>query len=282
MVPGPLPPYLKEDYAHLQIDITDEESSDLLLHLPVTNKFIDQALFPDPEKKDSKKHEGAILVHCAQGVSRSVSVIIAYLMFKYNLLYDQALYAVRRKLESAQPNEGFVDQLKAFKEMGFKVDQLSSAYRKYVIQQNLKQDPSGSSLATAGLFDKKSNNKGPGSYKLRCRKCRHVLATETDIEPHDMPDADSRQARFVKTAPNSRRIISASDAAKVCSHYFMEEPVEWMRGELEKQELEGKFCCPKCQSKVGGYSWKGSRCSCGKWMIPALHIQTAKVDQMKA
>ncbi|CAI4383767.1 BAF_collapsed_G0031230.mRNA.1.CDS.1 [Saccharomyces cerevisiae] len=53
-----------------------------------------------------------------------------------------------------------------------------------------------------------------------------------------------------------------------------------MQPELQgKQELEGKFSCPGCSSKVGGYNWKGSRCSCGKWVIPAIHLQTSKVDQ---
>ena len=54
-----------------------------------------------------------------------------------------------------------------------------------------------------------------------------------------------------------------------------------MKQELDKAEMEGKFLCPKCSSKVGGYSWRGSRCSCGKWMVPAIHLQEAKVDYIK-
>lgn len=281
VVPGPLPSYLQNDYNHLQISVTDEESSDLLLHLPTTNTFIDKALFGPEADSSSKKHQGCVLVHCAQGQSRSVSVIIAYLMYKYKLLYDQALHAVRRKVEGALPNSGFVEQLKVFQQMDFQVDKLSLAYKKFVIKQSLNEDPSGSSLVTSDVFANASTKKSPGSFRLRCRRCRHILATESDIEAHEMPDADSRQSRFIKTAPNSRRIVSVADAAKTCSHYFMDEPVDWMRPELDKQELEGKFACPKCESKVGGYSWRGSRCSCGKWMIPALHIHTAKVDQMK-
>ena len=118
--------------------------------------------------------------------------------------------------------------------------------------------------------------------QLRCKRCRQVLALSSQIETHEPPEADSRQAQFIKTAPNSRRIIDVKPASPSCSHYFLTEPLNWMKDELQgKGELDGKFQCPKCNSKVGGYSWKGTRCSCGRWMIPALHVQTAKVDFVK-
>ena len=31
--------------------------------------------------------------------------------------------------------------------------------------------------------------------------------------------------------------------------------------------------------KVGAYNWKGSRCSCRKWVTPAIHLQSNRVDQ---
>ena len=53
-----------------------------------------------------------------------------------------------------------------------------------------------------------------------------------------------------------------------------------MKQELDKAEMEGKFCAPN--APLGwGYSWRGSRCSCGKWMVPAIHLQEAKVDYIK-
>lgn len=276
-VPGPLPPHLDE-YLHHQVEITDEETSNLLEHLPDTMKFMDEALFSGSEEK---KHTGAVLVHCAQGKSRSVSIIIAYLMYKYNLSYALALHAVTRKVEDAEPNDGFKEQLQIFKNMGCKIDQASPEYRKFLVENSLRMDPSGSNLRTLDLF-KEPSAKGPElpNFHLRCKRCRTELASLQDIAKHEVPTADSRQSQFIKRAPNLRRVVSAVNAAEVCSHYFMDEPVSWMREELEKQEIEGKFACPKCQAKVGGYSWRGSRCSCGKWMIPALHLQLAKVDEM--
>ncbi|KAM9897551.1 hypothetical protein OXX79_006816 [Metschnikowia pulcherrima] len=284
VVHGVMPGYLSQNYRHLQIDITDEETVNILEHLPQAMKFIDAALFTESE--ESKKHQGSILIHCAQGQSRSVTVVIAYLMYKYGLSVDQATHAVRRKVSGAQPNDGFVEQLNIFKEMNCEVDTDSKPYKSFLVANSLRLDPSGGQLRQQGLWnsagrDSRSSAEGcKDGYNLRCKRCRTVLATEADIETHEAPGSDSRQSQFIKTAPNSRRIISAVDASKTCSHYFVEEPMAWMGSELEKQDMEGKLCCPKCDAKVGGYSWKGSRCSCGKWMIPALHLQTAKVDSM--
>lgn len=277
VLPGALPPTL-EKYIHQQIEITDEETSNLLETLSAALRFIDLALFPNGEAE--KKHLGAILIHCAQGVSRSVSVVIAYLMYKYKLEYKQALHAVRRKVPEAQPNDGFVEQLQLFKKMECKVNLSSALYRQFLVAQCLKQDPTGMLLPSLKLFYT-SGKKVPGSFHLRCKKCRLVLATQGDIETHEPPDEESRQALFVRQATDSKCIVSSYEGSKTCSHYFMGEPLEWMENELSKQDMEGKFSCYKCDAKVGGYSWRGSRCSCGKWMIPALHLQAAKVDVMK-
>lgn len=277
-VTGALPQHL-EQYKHLQVEITDEPTSNLLEHLPEILAFMDGALFAND---GTGKHSGAVLVHCLHGHSRSPAIVNAYLMHKYNLTYDQAMHALKRKKPDVEPNEGFVEQLKLFKAMGCKVDPSQTEYREFLVQNSLKLDPSGSLLRDLNLFGSEKNRENStNAFQLRCKRCRTVLATSTDVATHEAPGAESRQSLFVKRAPNSRRVISAVEASNVCSHHFMDEPTEWMKSELEKQELEGKFACPKCEAKVGGYSWRGSRCSCGKWLIPAIHLQLAKVDEMR-
>lgn len=56
-----------------------------------------------------------IFVHCNAGVSRSSSVVIAYLMMKRKLSYDEAYLRVKVARECIKPNEGFVKQLKALR-----------------------------------------------------------------------------------------------------------------------------------------------------------------------
>lgn len=53
-----------------------------------------------------------ILIHCRAGISRSASLLIAYLMKKNHWNLDQAYWFVKRKRDIIQPNTGFVNQLK--------------------------------------------------------------------------------------------------------------------------------------------------------------------------
>jgi len=65
------------------------------------------------DKVISEAH-GKILVHCVAGVSRSVSVILYYLMKKYNLSYDDALKIVRHNRNIVGPNTSFERQLREY------------------------------------------------------------------------------------------------------------------------------------------------------------------------
>ena len=53
-------------------------------------------------------------MHCQAGVSRSVSLVIAYLIRKERISYEVAYEKVRERRPVANPNKGFVKQLKQF------------------------------------------------------------------------------------------------------------------------------------------------------------------------
>lgn len=55
---------------------------------------------------------GKVLVHCAMGLSRSSSLVLAYLMIHQNLTLVQALKAVSEN-RNVSPNQGFLEQLRA-------------------------------------------------------------------------------------------------------------------------------------------------------------------------
>jgi predicted protein tyrosine phosphatase len=52
-----------------------------------------------------------LLVHCVAGNSRSAAVVIAWLMKRHNLTYEQALSYVREKRDTVNPNVGFARAL---------------------------------------------------------------------------------------------------------------------------------------------------------------------------
>lgn len=55
-----------------------------------------------------------VLVHCMAGISRSVSMVVYYLMKRYHLNFDDAIDFVKRKRKIANPNSSFKLQLKLY------------------------------------------------------------------------------------------------------------------------------------------------------------------------
>jgi len=87
---------------HAQIHIEDNPFAELAAHLPSSTAFIREAL-RDPEAR--------VLVHCVQGISRSASVVCAFLMALYGWAPGKAVTFVKTKRWIAEPNFGFVAQL---------------------------------------------------------------------------------------------------------------------------------------------------------------------------
>lgn len=60
--------------------------------------------------KKTGKLNGKILVHCKEGVSRSASLVLAYLVRDQEMTLKEAVRLVRSKREIS-PNQGFLQQL---------------------------------------------------------------------------------------------------------------------------------------------------------------------------
>uniref|UniRef100_A0A1I8PYJ2 Dual specificity protein phosphatase 19 n=1 Tax=Stomoxys calcitrans TaxID=35570 RepID=A0A1I8PYJ2_STOCA len=60
---------------------------------------------------------GRVLVHCNAGVSRSASVVIAYLMRYSDMDFEKAFKHVKSRRECIQPNAGFMRQLREFEQV---------------------------------------------------------------------------------------------------------------------------------------------------------------------
>ena len=69
------------------------------------------------------RHGGAVLVNCAQGKSRSTSMVVAFLLAEGLVNggndVEHAIAQVQQQRLMAQPNPGFVEQLKALQRDGF-------------------------------------------------------------------------------------------------------------------------------------------------------------------
>lgn len=59
---------------------------------------------------------GMVFVHCNAGVSRSASVVIAYVMKVNSCTYEEAFQLLKHHRPAARPNPGFINQLKMYEE----------------------------------------------------------------------------------------------------------------------------------------------------------------------
>ncbi|KAI0773270.1 protein-tyrosine phosphatase-like protein, partial [Trametes elegans] len=89
----------------LHIPIEDSEYADILQHLEVTTAFIKSAL-------EDKRN--VVLVHCAMGISRSPTVVCAYLVAHRGMSPHDALAFVVARRRIVCPNLGFRRQLDIF------------------------------------------------------------------------------------------------------------------------------------------------------------------------
>lgn len=92
---------------YLTIHIVDDPQSNIEQYFQQTNEFIHSFL--------SKSQ--SVYVHCLMGVSRSSSIVIAYLMWAHHLSLRDAMSLVQRKRACIKPNIGFESQLKNYEKM---------------------------------------------------------------------------------------------------------------------------------------------------------------------
>ena len=99
-------PIVHENVNHLLIQINDSPEENISKYFRVCFDFIESA-------------KGSVLVHCSAGVSRSGSIVCAYLMRKNNMSLDGALELLRAKRPCVDPNSGFVQQLRDYEKTLF-------------------------------------------------------------------------------------------------------------------------------------------------------------------
>ncbi|KAF8664637.1 hypothetical protein HU200_054344 [Digitaria exilis] len=221
---------------------------------------------------DEGRKVGNVLVHCFAGVSRRSE----------QKSLEEALESLKEINELACPNDGFLDQLKLFEEMGFKVDTSSPLYKRFRLKLLGQSYKFGEKIGSYMFEDDPGLSPLPGSCQdpskteqhktaYRCRKCRRVIAVEDNVISHVPCEGESC---FDWNRKKSGR--SYTDKEQDCSSLFI-EPLKWMTP-VEEGALEGKLSCIHCGARLGYFNWSGIQCNCGSWVTPAFQIVKSKVD----
>jgi dual specificity phosphatase 12 len=111
------------------ITALDREDENLLQHFDEATEFINEA-----------RKQGRVFVHCAAGVSRSASIVIAYVMKTNNLDFEAALALVKSKRSIVYPNTGFREQLNLYNRLKFTVNKESDDYKQFCAKLEIKRE----------------------------------------------------------------------------------------------------------------------------------------------
>ncbi|PVG04501.1 phosphatases II [Serendipita vermifera] len=145
-------PRTKQDIKILHVPVSDEPTSDLLSYFENATEFISEALgtteiahvdkeeieairdvqetleadtnvpFPSPSLEPPPTpgpKKNVVLVHCLAGMSRSASIVCAYLLATTSMNTQESISFVRKRRPIIQPNYGFEKQLRAWEAKHF-------------------------------------------------------------------------------------------------------------------------------------------------------------------
>lgn len=93
-------PYHPSPLTYCLVPIQDSRNEPIETYFEQCCQFIDDT-------------PGAVLVHCAAGVSRSATLVIAYLMKRKGMPFLEAYSFVKERRPIIRPNEGFLIKLQA-------------------------------------------------------------------------------------------------------------------------------------------------------------------------
>ena len=114
---------LQEKFSHLQhlhIRADDDPNVDLLQSFEEAVRYVDAAL----------EGGGGVFVHCAMGKSRSATMVVAYLMWKFGVGWEKGLEWLCEGRPVCDPNPGFKEQLRVWERM-LKIDGIRERRRVY-------------------------------------------------------------------------------------------------------------------------------------------------------
>lgn len=110
--------YSLEGITILHLKMDDNDKQDILPIIQQTHDFIEKCMADG----------GRILVHCEEGISRSCTVVCAWLMYQSARMgvpfdYESTIETIKSQRPSVTPNSSFIKQLKSYE------DTLSPLYR---------------------------------------------------------------------------------------------------------------------------------------------------------
>lgn len=213
-----LRPVFTKVYDYLHIQAQDTQSYNIMRHFDTAASYINNAI----------KNKGTILVHCFAGISRSSSLVIAYLMKYQKMTMNQALKLCVEKRPRVQPNPGFKRQLLEYER---KLEAPDQGEVEPKMEPNTSQQSQGGYLLTTGrdqtqepklsLMYKRKVSQGYAPPLSSSKKFSYNMSAV--LSPLKKPNismqslaaaAESKQTRSQSSVSKSMKTVRVSDINK--------------------------------------------------------------------
>ncbi|KAL8281189.1 hypothetical protein RQP46_006547 [Phenoliferia psychrophenolica] len=254
-----------------RVPVDDTSSTNIIAHFPATIHFI----------RDCRaRNAGGVLVHCQAGVSRSTTLVAAFLMAELGLDVEQAVDKVRQVRSQVEPTEFFLHQLEMFERCECEWDPVKwIEQRRFLMgfaQAQIMDGTSPSIVLAYYPSPSPSPKSDPHSGGLTMTSLEQVSSTllrtesgssSSTIDVPTLVNGDSdglgesattttTAAPLAPTDPPARKRLTAKGAGKVAET----KPADPEKNSVENVGTKGQVVV------VG----KRIRCKMCRWMSPLL------------
>lgn len=222
--------------------------------------------------KESIDSRESLLVHCHMGISRSATLVLAYLMRTNRWTFDCALAFLQARRAIVNPNWGFRYQLKLYQRMNYRLDGNCKEFRLYFLNcfafRNYTEDFQANLRDYLQRLEEiERTSQLTISELYRCICCSKSLFTNLNLL-----DAHDQGSSTDGGIPPFHGVLVP--VRGLCKNYLL-EPVPWMLASSTGQYLFGDFPrvssgpigCPFCEHKLGHftfYPFQTSMCNCAE------------------
>eukprot|EP00890_Picochlorum_soloecismus_P003791 jgi/Picsp_1/4412/NSC_01918-R1_dual specificity protein phosphatase 12-like len=309
---GPAPTECKfetfEPENRMHVSIQDDETALLMNYFPKTTQFLSAC----------RSNGGKAVVVCAQGVSRSVSVVVAYMTEVLDLGSPQCcVELLKEKHPDAQPNEGFLMQLDLWCEMKFSLDKGNVKYRSLCAQEtahhvrdqgasfdmmtlndpasdtkspyDAKGDNCSSGHTEEGGLSRRGDNGAPNREEYSCKSCRTLVATSQNVMSGNVSIGAGKEGFSWKKQAKDHAHNSHHHHASCSLDNTANRNPEVPSGSIFVEPLrwmngitdstQGKLYCPGCNARLGSFNWSGLQNQESQWITPGFQLHASKLDK---
>ena len=141
-------------------------------------------------------------------------------------------------------------------------------------------------------YDKYINDINP-EFVFKCGKCRKSLFNDKQLilfHENSAKDTYSHKRKKYNSVNTTECTSFFLNIERLMNNKSNNEEkkdidfIEQFKLVMEEHNMKLDSCiikCKKCSLKLGEFFEKGTQCSCGSWVVPAVQIVKSKVDKVK-